>query len=358
MEIEELFWLHREILCSFFVYRGGSQMKHKKIMLHTFTTFLTLTLIFGFFWMKPVEKPGQSEHEATLKIGVLQLLSHPALDAIYQGLQDELASYSKEISVELNLLNAQGDQSNLSIMAKQFVKEEVDLLVGITTPSAQSLAYETKEIPIVLSGISYPVEAGLVESESHPGGNITGVSDRTPIKQQLFLMKEILPQLNKVGVLYTASEDNSVRQVQEFTQLAQEMELEVKAFAVNNSNDIQQVTETLSSQVEAIFIPVDNLLASSMPTVIQVTDQFRVPVFPSADTMVKDGGLVAIGVDQYQIGVETAKVILRIANGEKPEDMPIVLANQGIIYYNLAKAQQLGISLSSSILKNGQDLSE
>ena len=291
-----------------------------------------------------------------VKLGVLQLLSHPALDAIYQGIQDELAKEGYEVgkNLEIDFQNAQGDQSNLASMSEKLVSNKNDVIVGITTPATLSLANVTKDIPIVMGGITYPVEAGLIASESKPGNNITGVSDRTPIKQQLEIMKQVLPNMKKVGILYTSSEDNSVKQAEEAEKAAKELGLEVKVSTIANTNDIQQVTESLASQVDAIFVPIDNTIASAMATVVQVTDAVKIPVFPSADTMVADGGVLGVGVDQYQIGVETAKVVVKVLKGANPADTPITLANKGVVYVNEEKAKKLGITIPESILKDAQ----
>ena len=302
------------------------------------------------------QEKSQITNEKIINVGVLQLLSHPALDAIYKGIDEELANqgYKNGENIKINLLNAQGEQSNLALMSEKLVSEKNDILVAITTPAALSLANVTKNIPIVMAGITYPVEAGLIASEEKPGNNITGVSDRTPIKQQLELMKEILPNLKNIGLLYTSSEDNSVKQIEEAKKYAAELGLEVKLAAISNTNDIQQVTESLASEVQAIFVPIDNTIASAMPTVVKVTDKFKVPVFPSADTMVADGGVLGLGVDQYQIGVQTAKVIVEILNGKNPADTPVVLANEGVIYLNEAKAKELGIEIPTSIKEKSQ----
>lgn len=294
--------------------------------------------------------------DKTIKLGVLQLLSHPALDAIYQGLQDELAKEGYEVgkNLAIDFQNAQGDQSNLASMSEKLVSNQNDVIVGITTPATLSLANVTKDIPIVMGGITYPVEAGLIADEQKPGNNITGVSDRTPIKQQLELMKQVVPTLKTVGILYTSSEDNSVKQAQQAEEDAKELGLDVKVATIANTNDIQQVTESLASQVDAIFVPIDNTIASAMATVVKVTDAQKIPVFPSADTMVADGGVLGLGVDQYQIGVETAKMVVKVLNGANPADTPIQLANDGVIYLNEAKAQALGITIPADIEAKAQ----
>ena len=324
-------------------------MKVNKIFV-AFAVLLVCVLGYGFFSSKKSEETNKVDNKE-VKVGVLQLLSHPALDQIYKGLEDGLKKEGYEVgkNLKIDLQNAQGDQSNLASMGQKLVTDNNDILVGITTPATLSLSNATKDKPIIMGGITYPVEAGLIKTEDKPGNNITGVSDRTPIKQQLEIMKKVLPKMKKVGILYTASEDNSVKQAQEAEKLAKELGLEVKVSTVANTNDIQQVTESLASETDAIFVPIDNTIASAMATVVKVTDAKKIPVFPSADTMVADGGLLGLGVDQYQIGVETAKVVAKVLKGADTKDMPIVLANEGVIYLNEAKAKQLGIEIPKEI---------
>ena len=324
-------------------------MKVNKIFV-AFAVLLVCVLGYGFFSSKKSEETNKVDNKE-VKVGVLQLLSHPALDQIYKGLEDGLKKEGYEVgkNLKIDLQNAQGDQSNLASMGQKLVTDNNDILVGITTPATLSLSNATKDKPIIMGGITYPVEAGLIKTEDKPGNNITGVSDRTPIKQQLEIMKKVLPKMKKVGILYTASEDNSVKQAQEAEKLAKELGLEVKVSTVANTNDIQQVTESLASETDAIFVPIDNTIASAMATVVKATDAKKIPVFPSADTMVADGGLLGLGVDQYQIGVETAKVVAKVLKGADTKDISIVLANEGVIYLNEAKAKQLGIEIPKEI---------
>lgn len=324
-------------------------MKLNKIFI-AFALLIVCVLGYGIYSHNKGEDTNKAQNKE-VKVGVLQLLSHPALDQIYKGLEDGLAKEGYKVgdNLKIDLQNAQGDQSNLASMGQKLVSDNNDILVGITTPATLSLSNATKDKPIIMAGITYPVEAGLIKSEDKPGNNITGVSDRTPIKQQLEIMKKVLPKMKKVGILYTASEDNSVKQAQEAEKLAKELGLEVKVSSIANTNDIQQVTESLASETDAIFVPIDNTIASAMSTVVKVTDAKKIPVFPSADTMVADGGVLGIGVDQYQIGVETAKVVAKVLKGEDTKNMPIVLANEGVIYLNEAKAKQLGIEIPNDI---------
>ncbi len=337
-------------------------MKKGKILL------VTIALIFALSACGTGTNTGNTQTTGTqaaeakeIKIGVLQLLSHPALDEIYRGLVEELAKQGYEegkenngITIKIDLQNAQGDQSNLATMAEKLVEDKNDILVGITTPATLALANATKEIPIVMAGITYPVEAGLIKSEAQPDTNVTGVSDRTPIKQQLELMQEILPELKKLGVLYASSEDNSAKQIEEVKKAAEQLGIELKIASVTGTNDVQQATESLADSVEAIFVPIDNTIASTMPTVVKVTDEYKIGVFPSADTMVADGGVMGLGVDQYMLGVKAAEIVIAVLNGADPAKTPIVLANEGIIYLNEKKAEQLGLVIPESIKAKAQ----
>lgn len=319
-----------------------------------------LLTMLGIFFIQQTKKtketPLVKSHKKEVSLGVLQLLSHPALDSIYQGFVEELArqGYEEGKNLKIDFQNAQADQSNLASMSEKLVSEKNDILVGITTPASQALANATKEIPIVMGGITYPVEAGLIAHEEKPGNNITGVSDRTPIQQQIEMMKEILPEMKTLGVLYTASEENAVKQVEEVKNVADKLGLSLKIASVNNTNDVPQVTESLASSVDAIFVPIDNTIASTMPIVAKSADAFNVGIFPSADTMVADGGVFGIGVDQYQIGVKTADVVISILNGASPADTPIVLGNEGILYLNPKKAAQLNITIPKHIRENAK----
>ena len=196
-------------------------MKINKIFVG-FAVLLTSVLGYGYYEGK--KNIAEKVETKEVRVGVLQLLSHPALDQIYKGIEEGLAKEGYQIGkdIKIDLQNAQGDQSNLVSMGQKLVSDNNDILVGITTPATLALSNATKDKPIIMAGITYPVEAGLIKSENNPGNNITGVSDRTPIKQQLEAMKQILPKMKKVGILYTASEDNSVKQAQEAEKLAKE----------------------------------------------------------------------------------------------------------------------------------------
>lgn len=329
----------------------------KKKSSFAFIVLVVLALIVSLFFLKKLDN-GNSEKVSSVSaknevptIGILQLVSHPALDSIKQGIIDGLADagYQEGKSINIDFQNAQGDQSNLSLMAQQLLTKEKKLVIGITTPAAQQLASKEKERPIILSGITYPKQAGLVDSEAHPGKNVTGVSDRLNIKAQIEQIHEVLPDAKKIGILYTSSEDNALAQAKTAEQEIKKNGLETVVKSVTNTTDIHQVATQLASEVQAIYVPIDNGIASAMATLVQVTDQAKIPVFPSADSMVKDGGMMGIGVDQYQIGRLTAKVVVDVLNGKDVATYPIQVLDKGTTYINKKKAAELNINIPEKI---------
>lgn len=287
-------------------------------------------------------------------VGILQLTSHPALDLIYQGTVDALneAGYIDGETMTLDFQNAQGDQSNLNSMSARFVSRGADVMVGIATPSAQALANSSQEIPIVLGAVTDPEGSGLVKSNATPGGNITGVSDLTPIKEQFALIKEILPEAQTIGILYSSSEDNSIVQADQAIEIAREMGLDTQVMTVSSTNDVSQVGATLASQVDAIWVPTDNTVASAMNTLVSAADSNGIPIFPAVDTMVEEGGLATVGLDQYELGRLTGEMVVAILNGEsEPATTPIQYLDQGKVIINEEKAKQLGITIPTQLLE-------
>ncbi|WP_407390272.1 tryptophan ABC transporter substrate-binding protein [Carnobacterium jeotgali] len=312
---------------------------------------LTALLTVAFFTSSNETAPTK---DSKPMVGILQLTSHPALDLIYQGTVDALneAGYIDGKTMTLDFQNAQGDQSNLNSMSARFVSRGADVMVGIATPSAQALANSSQEIPIVLGAVTDPEGSGLVKSNATPGGNITGVSDLTPIKEQFALIKEILPEAQTIGILYSSSEDNSIVQADQAIEIAREMGLDTQVMTVSSTNDVSQVGATLASQVDAIWIPTDNTVASAMNTLVSAADSNGIPIFPAVDTMVEEGGLATVGLDQYELGRLTGEMVVAILNGEsEPATTPIQYLDQGKVIINEEKAKQLGITIPTQLLE-------
>lgn len=320
----------------------------RKNRLTVVVAIIVIFLIGSFF----IEKK-ETKKEDLPTVGVLQFVSHPALDEIYKGIKEGLKDkgYEDGKNVTIAFQNGQADQSKLATMSQQLVQEKKsDVLIGIATPAAQALANTTSEIPIVLGAITDPVSAGLVKNDQKPGGNITGVSDKSPVSAQFDLMKELLPKSKKIGILYASSEENSKYQVAEAKKTAEAKGLTVKTFAVPSSNEIAQTVQVMTREVDVIYIPTDNTIANAMQTVVNEADKTKTPIIPSVDTMVEQGGLATVGINQFELGVQTGKMAADILSGKiQPATTPIYTFKEGDIIINQKQADILGISIPAEI---------
>ncbi|MCD9218172.1 ABC transporter substrate-binding protein [Lactobacillus delbrueckii subsp. lactis] len=287
-----------------------------------------------------------------VRVGVLTLMRHPALDEIYRGYKAGLAKSGYKVKIDYQ--NANNDQSNLKTMAEKLVNSQDQVLFGITTPSSQALANATKKKPIVLGAVTDPKGAGLVKNNKRPGGNITGVSDRAPIKQQLKLIQRFLPRLKTLGIIYTSSDSSAVSGYKQIVSYCKQMGINYKAYSISNSNDLNQVSQQMLTQVDAVIVPTDNTIAGAMQTLVKNANAAKKPVFPAAGTMVKDGGLATYSVDQYQLGLIGAKVTVQILQGKKPGNMAIRYVEHGTLYLNLKEAKKLGTKVPASFLKEAK----
>lgn len=324
----------------------------EKIMkkMYGFIALLTVLLIIAFVSAKK-ETNEERNHDVPV-IGILQITSHPALDAIHKGIIDGLSEegYQNGETIKVEDQNPQGDQSNLNTMSQRLVSKDVDILAAIATPSAQALANATEDIPIILAGVTDPESSNLVKSNKEPGGNITGVADQLPIKEQISLMKELMPAAKNIGILYSSSEDNSIINAKEAEKIAEQSGFKVKTMTVSSTNDVAQAGSALADQVDAIWVPSDNTIASALNTLLQVTDEKGIPVFPPVDTMVKQGGLATVGINQYEMGKQAGKMAAAILDGEEiPANTSIQSPIHTNIYMNQQKAKQLGIHIPSEL---------
>lgn len=302
------------------------------------------------------EKKTEVTQQKQRTVGILQSMSHPALDQIHRGIIKglQLEGYREGKNINIDFQNAQGDQSNLKSMSDRFIQENAAVTIGIATPAVQSLASETGNTPVVMGAVSDPLNTHLVKSLKHPGGKVTGVQDRQPIAAQLKLIQTILPNLKSVGVVYTSSDDSSASEYQEFKKIAEEHNLKVFPYTITSTNDIEQVAQTMAGKVQAVYVPTDNTVASGISTLLKATNAAQIPVFPAADTMVKSGGLATCCVSQYDMGVLTGKMAGKILKGENPANMAVKRVSDYETVINLKTAQELNIHLPANIIKSAQ----
>ena len=283
------------------------------------------------------------------RIGISQFITHQSLDATREGFVDELAKqgYVEGKNIEIDLQNAQGEQRNLKTISQQLA-ESSDVVLAIATPSAQSLANTTQTTPVIFSAVTDPVSAKLVESREHPGGNVTGTSDQSSdaILTQINLIKKVLPKTKTIGILYTQSEPNSVVQKDEAKRLLEEKGFTVVEKTILDSNNVKAAAESLMAEVDMVFVPTDNIISSTMETVKQVSIKHKVPVFGGSTEMIAVGGLYNYGTNYEELGRQTARMLIRVLKGEKPENIAVELPEKLELHTNQEMADALGIDIS------------
>lgn len=286
--------------------------------------------------------------EQVYKIGVLQLVQHEALDRANEGFIAALDAAG--IKYEVDQQNASGEQVNCQTIAEKLVNDGNDLILAIATPAAQAVAGVTTEIPIILTAVTDPAESGLVADNNAPGGNVTGTSDLTPVKEQMELLKQLIPDVQTVGILYCSAESNSQIQAQMAKDALDEMGIKYLEKTVSESNYIQATVESMIGKVDVIYSPTDNMIAAGMATVGMIAEENKIPVICGESGMVMAGGLATYGIDYYELGYMAGEQAVDIlVNGKNPADMPIeyLPAEKCELTVNKEFAAAVGVDISS-----------
>ncbi|UTY39187.1 ABC transporter substrate-binding protein [Allocoprobacillus halotolerans] len=287
-----------------------------------------------------------------VKIGAIQFAQHPALDKSYEGFKDVLVEAGvKEENIDFQ--NASGDGSNCTTIVEKFVNDGDDLIYAIATDALQAAANQTTEIPIVGASVTDFETAGVVKSNEKPETNVTGASDLNPVQGQMELLKTLIPDAKKVAIFYCSDEANSIFQGKIALDAAKELGLDASIVTVSSdSSAIQQVAQSMVGKYDAVYIPTDNLLASNMATVAQVTNENKLPVIVGEESMCQNGGLATLSLDYYTVGQNAGKQALAILKGEaKVEETPVafVEAKDCQYFVNEAVAKQLGIEIPEDL---------
>jgi putative ABC transport system substrate-binding protein len=305
-----------------------------------------LVLVVGVFFF--LRKPAAE----TLKIGIIQIVEHPALDAAREGFIDQFTEhgYVEGEKITYQIQVAQGDMATANTIAQKFKNERLDLILAIATPTAQAVANLIKDKPILITAVTDPVAAGLVESAERPGSNVTGTNDLQPLAEQFALAQQLVPGAKRVGIIYNAGEANSVTQVQMAKAIADQLGLEVVEATVDTSAGVLQAAQSFIGRVDFIYVPTDNTVVSAFSSVVKVAEENGIPVFPGEENLVPQGALATVGVNYYRLGRQTAEMALRILEeGAKPETMPIESQKETELVINADVAQALGINLPTAI---------
>lgn len=302
-------------------------------------------ILLGFVLVACGNENSTVSDEDSYKIGILQFMEHNSLTAAKDGFINELDNSGLEI--EFEVMNAQGDQANLQSMSEQLLDNN-DLMLAIATPAAQSLATIEREKSILFTAVTDPVDAGLVKSNEVPGTNLTGTSDMVPIDQQIELLLSIVPDASLIGIVYNSSEPNSEIQANLAIEALNKVGVKVKVSTVTSTNDVQQVVSSLAQEVDGLYIPTDNTLASTMATVGEIAKDFKLPVVTGDSAQVENGGLATYGISYEELGRQTARMAIEILkNGGSVEEMAVQISEKLELSINKDMAEALGIDPES-----------
>jgi putative tryptophan/tyrosine transport system substrate-binding protein len=293
-------------------------------------------------------------------VAVTAIVEHPALDAVRQGVQDELTTqgYQAGDNLDFQFESAQGNPATAAQIAQKFVGEAPDVIVPISTPSAQAVAAATKDIPIVFTAVTDPLGAKLVTSLEQPGGNITGMTDLSPIGAHLDLVKEITPDVAKLGVIYNPGEANSVTLLDLLKQEAPARDLAIVEAAAPRSADVQAAAQSLVGRVDAIYVPTDNTVVTALEAIVGVGIDNQLPVYAGDTDSVPRGAMAALGFNYYDVGIQTGKIVARVLNGEVPGGIPVQSIQTTELHVNPGAAERMGVTLPKQVVARAKTVVE
>ncbi len=294
----------------------------------------------------------------TRTVAITQIVEHPALDAAYQGVKDELAERGFKEGENLKVLHesAQGNTGIAAQIARKFVGESPDVIVAIATPSAQTVAAAARDIPVVFSAVTDPVGAKLVKSLDAPGANITGVSDMLPIDRHLDMVLRVVPEAKNIGTVYNPGEANAVSLVNLLEERLAARGLHLVKAAATKTSEVLGASRSLVGKVDAIYLTTDNTVISAAEAVISVGERADIPVFAADTATVSRGAVAALGFDYYNHGRQTGAMVARILNGAKPADMPVETMEALDLFVNPAAAERMGITLSDELIQEAKEV--
>lgn len=295
-------------------------------------------------------------------VSIMSIVEHPALDAVREGVLETLKSegFIEGESIEVNYQNAQGSMSTAAAIARQFVLSKTDVIVAIATPVAQAAVNATTEIPIVFSAVTDPVGAGLIPAMGNNEGNVVGISDMTPVFTQLKLLKLVMPDVKKVGVIYNPSEANSVILTDFAKDAAEQLGFEILEIAGSTTSEMITSLNAMISDVDALYIGTDNTAASSAEGLGTIAERNKVPIVAGEIGIARGGAIIGFGFDYYKIGLETGKLVAAVLKGEKIENLSSGLlgADALVFYVNKDLADKIGLDLPENIVERANILVE
>lgn len=302
----------------------------------------------------------EQELDEVVKLGIIQIVEHPSLDAARQGFLDVLAEngYREGENLRVDFQNAQGDMPTAQTIANKFVSDNVDLVLAIATPTSQAMAGATEDIPILITAVTDPLDAGLVYDMDRPGTNITGTTDMAPVEKQVALFQEFNPEINSIGIIYNSSEANSVVQVNLAEEAAHKLGLQVIKAVASNSSEVLQAAHSLGGRVDGLYIPSDNTIVSALESVIRVAEDNSIPVIVSEGDSVRRGALATLGLDYYTLGQQTGYMALEVLAGSNPADMAIQGQKDLNLIINKQASKAMGVKIPQALLDQANEIIE
>jgi putative ABC transport system substrate-binding protein len=296
-----------------------------------------------------------STEEDVYKVGISQIVTHPALDATRQGIMDGLTEkgYIEGENIQYDYQNSEGDMSLVASIAQKFISDKVDVIVSIATPNSQAAisAAEGTDIPVVFSAVTDPVGAGLISDwDSHPEENVTGVSDMIVVQDDVELIIAIIPSVKKIGTLYNAGESNSVFLVEKLKEACDAKGIEVVEKTVATSADVLAAAQSLVGQVDAIWVGTDNTVVTGLEALIGVCEDNDIPFFPSDDPSIERGGIAAYGFDYYDIGVQTGRMIARVLDAGSANSIKVEKGEIISLSINTEAAESMGVTIPQDFI--------
>lgn len=293
-----------------------------------------------------------------LLVGVTAIVEHPALDACRDGVRDALkaAGQVDGKAIEFVFVSAKGDPAAAADIVHRFVRDKARVIVAISTPSAQAAASATAEVPVVFAAVTDPLGAKVVRDMYAPGGNVTGVSDLSPVKQHIELIRAISPKARRIGILFNPRESNSYTLVYLMKKTAMGANMTLVEAPAAKASDVAAAAQGLAGKADVIFVPTDNTIVAALDSVTKVGLDHRIPVYAADVDAVKRGAVAAIGFDYYSIGWQAGNMAVRILRGEKPGRIPVGGVEETRLYVNTATAEQIGVPIPADLLAKADEV--
>lgn len=320
---------------------------HSRLFFSLMISVVAIVCATKFAWCDALPLPHKT-------VAITQIVEHPSLDLVRKSFMKVLeeAGFVDGKNITVMYETAQGSVTTAVQIAKKFASHEPDVVLGISTPSAQALIPSLKEagIPLVFAAVSDPVSAKLVPKIDQPNAFVTGATDAQPIEQQFELMMNILPELKSVGIVYNPGEINSVKILERLRIFMKDKGIHVAANGASKSSEVSSALAQLLDHVDAIYVTLDNAVVSALQAILKQTDARRVPVFSTDPDLVKNGVLASLGNGYKDVGELAGQMAVRILKGESPLTIPISAPSHHRLYLNVDVAQRLNIPLNHDLI--------